>query len=77
MTPLAPLITGFLRDDMPRQRGYSPQTCETYAVSFKLLLEYAARLRSISEWILVRSLRRSRRSSRRSCAAAGSRRRMH
>lgn len=27
---------------MPRQRGYSPQTCETYAVSYKLLLEYAA-----------------------------------
>jgi site-specific recombinase XerD len=27
---------------MPRQRGYSPQTCETYAASFKLLLEYAA-----------------------------------
>ena len=24
---------------MPRQRGYSPQTCETYAISFKLLLE--------------------------------------
>jgi integrase/recombinase XerD len=43
MTPLAPLITSFLRDYMPRQRGYSPQTCETYAVSFKLLLEYAAR----------------------------------
>jgi len=42
MTPLAPLITSFLRDYMPRQRGYSPQTCETYAVSFKLLLEYAA-----------------------------------
>jgi site-specific recombinase XerD len=42
MTPLAPLITVFLRDYMPRQRGYSPRTCETYAVSFKLLLEYAA-----------------------------------
>ena len=42
MTLLAPLITNFLRDDMPRQRGYSLKTCETYAVSFKLLLEYAA-----------------------------------
>jgi site-specific recombinase XerD len=42
MTPLAPLITNFLRDYMPRQRGYSARTCETYAVSFKLLLEYAA-----------------------------------
>lgn len=42
MTPIAPLITSFLQDYMPRQRGYSLQTCETYAVSFKLLLEYAA-----------------------------------
>ena len=37
MTKLAPLITGFLSDYMPRQRGYSPQSCETYAFSFKLL----------------------------------------
>jgi site-specific recombinase XerD len=28
---------------MPHQRGYSPQTCDTYAISFKLLLEYAAK----------------------------------
>jgi site-specific recombinase XerD len=42
MTPLARLITGFLRDYMPRQRGYSRHSCETYAVSFKLLLEFAA-----------------------------------
>jgi integrase/recombinase XerD len=42
MTPIAPLITSFLQDYMPRQRGCSLQTCETYAVSFKLLLEYAA-----------------------------------
>jgi integrase/recombinase XerD len=43
MTPLAPLITGFLRDYMPRQRGYSPHSCEAYAFSFKLLFQYAAK----------------------------------
>lgn len=43
MTPLAPLITGFLRDYMPCQRGYSPRSCETYAVSFKLLFDFAAK----------------------------------
>jgi integrase/recombinase XerD len=43
MTKLAPLITGFLRDYMPHQRGYSPQSCETYAFSFKLLFDFAAR----------------------------------
>ncbi len=42
MTPLAPLITRFLREYMPDQRGYSPETCDTYAVSFRLLLQYAA-----------------------------------
>jgi integrase/recombinase XerD len=42
MTPLAPLITRFLREYMPNQRGYSPETCDTYAVSLRLLLEYAA-----------------------------------
>jgi site-specific recombinase XerD len=44
MMPLAPLITRFLREYMPRQRGYSRQTCDTYAISLKLLLEYAAKL---------------------------------
>ncbi|MGX1500870.1 tyrosine-type recombinase/integrase [Roseibium aggregatum] len=43
MTQLAPLITGFLRDYMPNQRGYSQQTCETYAFSFKLLFEFTAK----------------------------------
>ena len=43
MTPLAPLITGFLRDYMPRQRGYSLHSCEAYALSFKLLFEYTAK----------------------------------
>ncbi|MFZ5713854.1 MAG: tyrosine-type recombinase/integrase [Bradyrhizobium sp.] len=48
MTKLAPLITGFLRDYMPRQRGYSPQSCETYAFSFKLLFGFAAKRLSTS-----------------------------
>src|ERR1700741_2821852 len=43
MTKLAPLITSFLRDYMPRQRGYSAQSCETYAFSFKLLFDFAAK----------------------------------
>jgi site-specific recombinase XerD len=41
MTRLAPLITGFLRDYMPRQRGFSPHSCETYAHGFKLLFTFA------------------------------------
>lgn len=36
MTPIAPLITGFLREHMPRQRGLSPHSCDTYAYSFRL-----------------------------------------
>jgi len=43
MTRLAPLLTGYLRDYMPNQRGYSPHSCETYAHGFRLLLVFAAK----------------------------------
>jgi integrase/recombinase XerD len=43
MTLIAPLITGFLREHMPRQRGYSTHSCETYAHGFRLLLAFAAK----------------------------------
>jgi len=42
MTPIAPLITGFLREHMPIAHGYSPNTCETYAHAFRLLFSYAS-----------------------------------
>lgn len=43
MTHLAPLVTSLLREHMPRQRGYSAHTCDTYAHSFKLLFGFAAK----------------------------------
>lgn len=43
MTPIAPLVTGFMREYMPQQRGYSPNSCETYAHCFRLLFAFAAR----------------------------------
>ena len=43
MTPIAPLITNFLREHMPRERGCSPHTCETYAHAFKLLFGFASK----------------------------------
>jgi len=42
MTPIAPLITSFLREHMPIERGYSPHTCQTYAHAFRLLFMFAA-----------------------------------
>ena len=42
MTPIAPHIEAFLRERLPRQRGASQHTCETYAFAFKLLFEYAS-----------------------------------
>ncbi len=42
MTPIAPHITSFLRERLPRQRGASEHTCEAYAYPFKLLFEYAS-----------------------------------
>jgi hypothetical protein len=35
MTPIAPLVTAFLRQYMPAERGYSLHTCETYAHAFR------------------------------------------
>ncbi len=43
MTPLAPHLTAFLRDRLPRERGASPHTCDAYAYAFQLLLAFAAK----------------------------------
>jgi len=57
MTLLAPLITGFLRDYMPRQRGYSSHSCEAYAYSFRLLFAFAAkRIRTRPSQLLIEQL---------------------
>lgn len=42
MTPIAPLITNFLREHMPIEQGCSPRTCETYAHAFRLLFVFAS-----------------------------------
>ena len=42
MTPLAPLITCFLREHLPVSQGYSPHTCEAYAHAYRLLFAFAA-----------------------------------
>jgi len=43
MTALAPHIEAFLREHLSQHRGASPHTCDSYAYSFQLLLEFAAR----------------------------------
>jgi integrase/recombinase XerD len=43
MTPIAPHIEAFLRDHLPHHRGASPHTCDSYAYSFQLLFEFAAK----------------------------------
>jgi site-specific recombinase XerD len=42
VTPIAPLITSFLREHMPTEQGCSPHTCETYAHAFRLLFIFAS-----------------------------------
>jgi hypothetical protein len=42
MTPIAPLITGFLRQHMPIEQGCSPHTCETQGHAFRLLFVFAS-----------------------------------
>lgn len=43
MTQLAPHIEAFLRDYLPRQRGASQHTCDSYASGFKLLFKFASK----------------------------------
>ena len=43
MTPIAPLITSFLREHLPTEQGCSTHTCETYAHAFRLLFGFASK----------------------------------
>ena len=61
MTPIAPLMTSFLREHMPIEQGYSPHTCETYAHAFRLLFLFASeRLRMRPSQLQPRAPRRAR-----------------
>jgi integrase/recombinase XerD len=42
MTALAPYLSAFLLEHLPRERKASPHTCDAYAHSFKLLVCFAA-----------------------------------
>lgn len=42
MTALAPYLSSFLREHLPKERRASQHTCEAYAQSFQLLLGFAA-----------------------------------
>jgi len=43
MTPLAPHISAFLCEHLPRDKGASAQTCDSYAQAFQLLFTFASR----------------------------------
>jgi integrase/recombinase XerD len=43
MTALAPYLSSFLREHLPKERRASLHTCEAYAHSFRLLIGFAAR----------------------------------
>lgn len=45
MTPLAPYISAFLREHLPRERGASQHTIASYAHCYRLLLTFAAERR--------------------------------
>jgi site-specific recombinase XerD len=48
MTPIAPAIEAFLREHLARQRDASQHTCDSYATSFQLLFEFAAKKFNVS-----------------------------
>ena len=41
MTPIAPHIEAFLRENLSQHRGASQHTCDSYAYSFQMLFEFA------------------------------------
>jgi integrase/recombinase XerD len=43
MTAVAPHMSSFLREHLPKERRASPHTCEAYAYSFSILVDFAAR----------------------------------
>lgn len=43
MIPLAPHLTAFFQQRLTLERQVSPNTCESYAFAFKLLLNYASK----------------------------------
>lgn len=57
MTPLAPHLTAFLRERLPRERRASPHTCDAYAYAFQLLLSFMAkRLRTRPSALMLEQL---------------------
>lgn len=57
MTPLAPHLTAFLGERLPRERRASPHTCDAYAYAFQLLLAFAAtRLRTRPSALMLEQL---------------------
>jgi len=53
MTPLAPHLTAFLRERLPRERRASPHTCDAYAYAFQLLLSFAAKRLGVQPSALI------------------------
>jgi len=43
MTPIAPLITHFLREHLANEKGASANTCDAYAYTFRLFFEFASK----------------------------------
>jgi len=43
MTPIAPHVSAFLHERLPREQAASRNTCDSYATALQLLFEFAAR----------------------------------
>lgn len=57
MTPLAPHLTAFLQEHLPRDRRASPHTADAYAYAFQLLLAFAtARLGTAPSALMIEQL---------------------
>ena len=59
MTALAPHLSAYLREHLPRERAVSPHTVKTYANCFVLLVQFAADRLKCGATFKVRAARRS------------------
>jgi hypothetical protein len=56
MTPIAPLITSFLREHMPIEQGYSPHTCEHFERFIALLASHVTLVLVLAKCAVVKGL---------------------
>ena len=71
MTPIAPLITSFLREHMPIEQGYSPHTCEHFERFIALLASHVTLVLVLAKCAVVKGLQTGQEDINAACSPRG------